>query len=828
MACGVIFVGVSGGRAPYEAGNRASEGRKELRMRQDYLLRMGGVACGLAVALSGLAAGAQARSSADPTTIEVCYTATFSEADLRFEEVGGYDVVSLSEGSVFSELGRPVLPEMGLRIAIPAGTEATEVKARSIDAIELEGAFDLMPGQPPLPTSQSRARLAVGPDEAVYRSSEPYPGRLAVLVGQGDLAGQEIAELLLYPVQYVPGRRKLVLHRTVELTLTCRRSGVTGAGTGGNWGASSSRQLGLYRKMLETMVVNPEDVVVDLSRAVQPLDGPSLLLPQGDYDHVVITSEAIAPGFQPLVDWHTKKGLRDTVVTPTWIYANYSGGSNAEKIRNFIIDASSPSNWGTMYFLLGGENATVPFVYRTYYSETTPSDQYYSDYDDDWVNEVFVGRVTAESASEATAYVNTVLKYEQDPPLSGYPLDVLLIGMDTDAMTHCQYLKDVIDGYLPARFNVSKVYDSHGGNHRDSVITYLNAGQNLVNHADHANWNYMGTGDYWHGWGITNGDVWMLTNYDKMSVVVSLGCWPNAMDQVADCIAEIFVVQTENRSGVAFTGNTRSGWYQQGQPQSLSGILDRDWWRGVFQAGQTDLGQAIVWSKHQFSHSSSITKHCEWTFNLLGDPAMPLWLDTPGQLDVTHPASINTGPQDFTVEVEENGVDVAGALVCLMKGSEVYAVGTTGSNGKVTLSINPVSGGTMDVTVTAQDFLPYEGACQIGGGAPDVTVTLTPDATNVPRGGQLGYTVTVTNNTSSPVDLEYWTDITLWNGNPYAGNPLFGPYAATVNAYETRQAHLHHTVPMNAPLQTYTCHGRIGVHPSVVWNEDSFEFTVVP
>jgi hypothetical protein len=222
-----------------------------------------------------------------------------------------------------------------------------------------------------------------------------------------------------------------------------------------------------------------------------------------------------------------------------------------------------------------------------------------------------------------------------------------------------------------------------------------------------------------------------------------------------------------------------------------------------------------------------VSKHCEWTFNLLGEPAMPVWIDTPGTMTVTHPGSIALGSQDFTIEVKDGGTVIDGALVCAMKANEVYETGVTGSNGRVTLRINPLSEGTMYVTVTAMDYLPYEGTCQVIGEPPDVSVTITPDSTVIPRGESLGYTVTVTNNGTSNITLNYWTDIHLWNGGPYPGNPVFGPITGTLGAGQSREGHLSHTVPSNAPLRTYSCYGRIGGYPDSVWDEDSFEFTVV-
>ena len=84
---------------------------------------------------------------------------------------------------------------------------------------------------------------------------------------------------------------------------------------------------------------------------------------------------------------------------------------------------------------------------------------------------------------------------------------LLLIGMDADSETELQYLKDSIDTIIPSSFSLTKVYDSHGGNHRSNVITALNTGQHLVNHADHGSWDYLGTGDRNHG----SGDVFQKT-----------------------------------------------------------------------------------------------------------------------------------------------------------------------------------------------------------------------------------------------------------------------------------------------------------------------------
>jgi len=110
----------------------------------------------------------------------------------------------------------------------------------------------------------------------------------------------------------------------------------------------------------------------------------------------------------------------------------------------------------------------------------------------------------------------------------------------------------------------------------------------------------------------------------------------------------------------------------------------------------------------------------------------------------------------------------------------------------------------------------------------DVSITLTPDQTTVRRGGTLGITITVTNNTGETQTFEAWTEVTLPNGHPWPGNPVIGPRTVTLTPYQTRSRHISHRVPNNAPLGTYKYCGKVGTYPTPVMNEDCFNFTVTP
>jgi murein tripeptide amidase MpaA len=103
---------------------------------------------------------------------------------------------------------------------------------------------------------------------------------------------------------------------------------------------------------------------------------------------------------------------------------------------------------------------------------------------------------------------------------------------------------------------------------------------------------------------------------------------------------------------------------------------------------------------------------------------------------------------------------------------------------------------------------------------------LTPDATVIPRGETLSYWVTGINSTGATQCFDYWTNVTLPNRNTYPpSGQLFGPYYLCLSPYDSRSAHLTESVPMFAPLGTYSYNAFVGPYPTV-WDEDHFGFTV--
>jgi hypothetical protein len=727
----------------------------------------------LSLAASPLTSGQQ-KADVTESNYQKTFTLTFSQNDFSFSTQNEYDTIHLNDGGYTTNVGKPLMPVKHIRIALPADMKATSIRILDMKEQTVDGTFILYPAQPAqsIGTSESEIQF-VQPDAQTYLSSKTYPTSCVELSGQSDLAGQSIAYLTVYPMHYIPLQKKIVLVTSITFTV----EGIGGNSCGDYLPAHlSDSGRAMYQQMVQNMVINPQDVVLRSSPNPLPRGvGP------GDYDYVIITQDSWVSAFQPLADWKTRKGIPANIVTTSWIYnsGGYSG-SDVAKIKAFVQDVYT--NWGTVFVLLGGDVDVVPCHYKTFSSvdpDPVPNDAYYADFDTDWICEVNVGRASVTGPGSGTGqignFINKILTYEKNPPLTNYAKKAGFFGFDLDDYTPAEQCKiDIKNSYIPSSWTMTTVYDSQGGDHVSNTIAAINAGQNLLNHADHSGSDFMGIGYVNHDTGLWNSDMDDLTNGNKQGILYSMGCDPAAYD-VSNCIAEHFV-QNSNGGGIAFIGNSRYGWYYAGSFDTLSMGYDIQFFRSIFQNNLYKLGAAFSDHKNNGLDGSDVSKYCYTELTLLGDPELPIWKENPISVSVSHPSQLPVGSSSFTVSVTSGGNPVNQAYICLWKGTDVYVTGTTNSAGQKTFTLSPSSPGTMYVTVTKQDYLPYEGSATVVGG--DNNPPLPPSIPNGPTNGGTNIEYTYTTSTTDPDNDQIWYQ---WNFGSYTTNWL-GPYTSGAQA----------------------------------------------
>ena len=106
---------------------------------------------------------------------------------------------------------------------------------------------------------------------------------------------------------------------------------------------------------------------------------------------------------------------------------------------------------------------------------------------------------------------------------------------------------------------------------------------------------------------------------------------------------------------------------------------------------------------------------------------------------------------------------------------------------------------------------------------PNIEISLTPiGSTTIPaNGGILNFDIEVGNTEPMQVNVDIWTTVTLPNSTVYG--PIIN-VNRTFNALQVVERNRNQNVPASAPEGDYTYYGYIGIYPSMIFDEDHFDF----
>ncbi len=743
----------------------------------------------------------------------------FSPADLSFSQKAGFDVIEMDGASYLLVPGSPLVPCKYIDVALSQGATVTGATLLHAAYIELPGRYDVIPSARPRQCSNPVQANPFIKNEAVYGADAVYPAGGVEILREWSAAGQEFVTLRLSPVQYNPATGKVFLATSITYEVAFDIDPGFEAKTLN----LSDRVRARTEKRLKSRAVNPHDVAVPAWNGMG-----SRALPAGDYEYVVITTTSFENEWDVLLDHHTSIGLPSTVVTTDYIYSNYSGSTQYDEIRNFVIDAHA--TWGTIYFLIGGDSSKVPCGWAYHVGNNIPSDVYYADYDNDWHCEVYVGRAPVDTTGEITTFIGKTFDYMVSPP-SGFGEEVFFMGFDLDSSSPSEDLMEIISGnWLPAWADYSREYDSEGGSHENDVDGYINSGKALVNHSDHCNTTVVGVGSYRHGSHLSISECQAFNNGARQSVFYSLGCYCGNFEGT-DCWIEEFIKDSDG-GGVGAVGNSRYGWYSPSGPwHVVSSLFDRKFfkilWEPEFQCWHS--GETNSESKNNIYVSGDYDQYCFMETNLFGDPALPIWTNVPTVPTLSYCPLIGLGQQGFTVNVKSGSDPVEGALVCANIDGDVYERAETNAEGNVILFVDPSASGTMNVTASGDNLLPTHESCTVDASGTDMTIGVSLDNTNYLLGDTIHYDLTVTNNTGTTQNSTVWVNLTLPSGNTYpaAGSLASGPWTLTFAPYETKNGSLPQFLPWYAPTGAFMFNAYVGPEPGIV-NEAHEAFSVSP
>ena len=643
-----------------------------------------------------------------------------------FQSVRGYEQL-LFDGCMQSALaGQPSLPWQNVSLLLPEGQEASSIEVILSDFVELEGSHQLFPYQPSRTTNDLTPRALVK-DENIYSSKSVYPVKNHGVLTTQYKNGYGFAFSSFTPVQYIPATGKVMYatKATVRVSLTAAKADHQSM----LWSTPS------IKNSVRRMAQNPEMMESYQTRGREVTA----------YDLLIITPAEYVDAFNEYCTYYNSIGLRNRIATVSDIYSAMTGVDNQDKIRNYIIQEYQ--NNGIMMVVLGGDVNLVP--YRGLYCYVTsgggdqednaiPSDLYFSALDGNWndngnnrwgepgeddlLPEIGISRLPFNNTTDLNNIIHKTLTYQQNPILGEFRT-VVFGGehlYDNPNSNGSDYLELLIgthddNGYTttcyPEDYNFIKLYEEEGNWSGSALRQAINAGVGYVHHDGHANSGYVA------GWyGITNDDFnganGITHNYTFFH---SQGCDCGAFDQ--GCILEKMV--TIQNFAVAVIGNSRYGWFNEGQTEGPGAHLEREMTDAQFHDRIGLLGCAISEGKAMTAPWVTAPGQWEegalrWNFydmNVLGDGAVNVWLDEPFNATIDYPEQVVIGTPSIEVTVtDDNGVGQMNFRCLVYMEDEVIAMGVTDENGvaQIVFEGGLQTVGEMKMRVTGVNAWPQE------------------------------------------------------------------------------------------------------------------------
>lgn len=569
------------------------------------------------------------------------------------------------------------------------------------------------------------------------------------------MAGNHLVTLAVTPFQYWPATGELVFY--TRLNVDVELQPIEEIPPLSRVPHRPPELESLYRSVLHQVVSNRKDIVNLSFRGFLPAPSGIGSEDTTGHQYLIVTSEALASAFQPLIEWKNKKGVKAGVVSIDSIVANYPGRDDAERLRNFLIQAY---NQGAIWILLGGDEDVVPIRYA-YPTNTTsiPSntnqqicDLYFSDVDGEWdldndgvwgepqhdspdiYPDLFVGRVPASDAAEASVFVDKLLTYEKNPGDGTFDYLARTLWISSDQMRDWDGgagQQALLSPYVPSSFfqDLTSLIEWPTGDAENPVspdgetcIGQMNQGWGIIGVLAHGKSSgFVAKSNLTNGnpksWVLAypgdadgHGHMTNLGNQQRYGIMYSISCSQSAIDVDKypylggePCVAEFYPLAPQ-KGGVAFLGNTRWGWV------SVSYRLFQNFLENLFDPGLGHhLGVAEALSRCAYPGYRDI----DYGHNLFGDPEMPVWTQTPSELIVIHPEQITLGKRDIILSVWYQGNGLEGADVCLTLRGQTMFSGQTDGEGKISCSLELEDVGEMSVVVTKSDFIPYEDSITI-------------------------------------------------------------------------------------------------------------------
>ncbi len=605
-----------------------------------------------------------------------------------------------------SDLGLPDMPVLSEIIGIsPTKQVSCHLLSSSDTTIE-----DILVFPKQIPKSDTLApQDTFLIDTTFYNQANWFPTIMTNLGIPSIWRDIRIINLLSYPFSNNPSARELRVYKNIRIKLEYFGSDSVSTMPPGNFKATP-----YFDKMYRRNIINYDDLSVSLSDSI-------------DKTYLIITPDFLLDNLSDFAEWKHRKGLKIKVRK----FSEYP--IDVDSVKSMILDADSTEN--LYYVLLIGDASPPDTIIPTndhgwnpFYGNPDYGDHGYvltrgvDEYED-----ISIGRFSVTDEVQIDVYIEKILNYERHPLNDWNVNKILLVAYKEATFENCKReIEDTLDavGYSAI---VDTQYGSTGGTN-SGIISFINSpnGIGIVNYRGHGyqqSWpSWSSSGDSW-----TNSDIDLLTNENYYPIIFNICCSSGAFMGADPCLSEKWV-ETLSKGGVASFAASRPS------ARGVNHFMDKRIFYQIYRCENYDLGGNIMEMKNatlsHYGDSYVYALSNVRQYSLLSDPSLDIWTAIEGSLKVAgYPVQIppdSSFIMNLTV-TDELSDSVDSALVCLWKGEfdtsaaqfndEIFLVKYSDMSGDVSFDLTSHAiflPGSLYITATKHNYIPYEGEIAIG------------------------------------------------------------------------------------------------------------------
>jgi len=515
----------------------------------------------------------------------------------------------------------------------------------------------------------------------------------------GQLRGANLARLDIAPVQYNPVTNTIIVFQNLEIKLHFINGNIPK--TIATKGKTNSLNFNpTYSNILNNQVLQTKGNNETSNIPVK---------------YVIVADSIYKTSLQPFIKWKTKKGFQIIEAYTSNPLVGYSTTSIRNYLKNLYNQATTNDPAPT-FVLLVGNTKQIPCFTGKSADGSHYTDLYYAEYTNDFLPEVFYGRLPADDSLQLQSMINKIIRYESyqmvDP--SYLSNNLLIAGVDQDYgnLMNSQ-LNYENTNYINSAHGINPLLYNYpmSANKATEIISKFNTGTGFLNYTGH---------------GLINGfidpsfkisDIAALSNTDKYSVMVSNACRTNIISGTQDGFGES-MVKAKEKGALAYIGATDDTYWNEDYYWSVGnksltnpiynsntlGSFDRlfhdhgeptsDWY--------ITLGQMLQAGDLSVMKSGSAFYDLYWEiYQLTGDPSLMVYMGVPQKMNAKFNNILPMGSSSFTVKTEPF------AYIGISKNDTLYGASYTDSTGVANIPISAIKTiGYASIVITKQNRQP--------------------------------------------------------------------------------------------------------------------------